>query len=300
MKRAFVVLNPAAGQRGAPAVERALERCPAAAGWTVELYRTDEPTGVGQAVREAVGRGCDVVIVAGGDGTISAAASGLEGTETPMAIVPAGTGNVLARELGVPLRPDKALDLLTGDHGLARVDALRLGERLCFLSVSVGVTAVTMRDTQQEDKRRFGRAAYVWTGLWKLVGVQPHRFTVHVDGRAQHVEACEVLVANSGGVGDPAFRWGPQVRLDDGRADVCLVRGRTAWDYVAVAWTLLLRNPAPGRHVRFLRAERSVTVEAERALAVQADGDFVGHTPVHVEVVPEAVRVVVPTNARRR
>jgi diacylglycerol kinase family enzyme len=100
-------------------------------------------------------------------------------------------------------------------------------------------------------------------------------------------------VANSSTVGGPSIRWGPQVRLDDGVLDVCIVRARVPPDYFKIAWSLLRRQKKDPR-VRFLRAKRSIVINAGRPLPVEADGDLIGQTPVQMLVVPAAVRVIVP------
>jgi diacylglycerol kinase family enzyme len=186
------------------------------------------------------------------------------------------------------------LSLLAGEHSAKSIDAIRVADRLFFLNLSVGVSALMMRDTERDAKRRFGRFAYVWTGLTRLLGIQPHRFTVVVDGQVTCLRASEVVVANSGALGEPSLRWGPQVRLNDVRLDVCIVRAWTAADYLRVAWNVLRRRQDRDPNLRFLRAERSVTISARRPLPMQGDGEFLGWTPVHVEVLPSAVRVIVP------
>jgi diacylglycerol kinase family enzyme len=157
-----------------------------------------------------------------------------------------------------------------------------------------------MRDTARADKRRFGRVAYAWTGLRKLLGYQPHQFTVTVDGERRTVRASEVMIANSGALGDPSLRWSPQVELNDGQVDVLMVRARTALDYLRFLSAVLLGRQSEETAIRHLIAERRVVVDARPELPVQADGEFIGRPPVAVEVVPEAVEVVVGEEGRSK
>lgn len=296
MTHAFVLLNPVAGDSG-PMVRRSLQRHLADAGWSWEYYETTEEDHVADVVRERVdagGQPIDLVVAVGGDGTMSGVAGGVARSGVPMGIVPVGTGDTLARELGIPVDPRGAMELLTGDHVLREIDAMVVGERFYVLNVSVGISGLMMRDTARVDKRRFGRAAYVWTGLRKLFGYQPHRFTVVVDGKTRVVRASEVAVVNSGALGDPSFRWSPKVALDDGRIDVCIIRAKSVADYVGVAVSVALRRHGEESAIEHVIAEERVVVDADPELPVQADGEFLGKPPVEVTVAPGAVGVVVP------
>jgi diacylglycerol kinase (ATP) len=204
-----------------------------------------------------------------------------------------GTGNILARDLGIPLDLDSALQLLCGPHNTRALDAMQVGEQFYLLSIGVGLSAVIFRDTTTEDKRRLGRFAYLLRGLQALLGFQPRRFTLTVDGKSRRVRAAEVVVANSSTVGGPSIRWGPHVQLDDGVLDVCVVRARAPLDYFAIAWNLLHGQKKDPR-IRFLRAAESIAIGASHPLPVEADGELIGQTPVHIRVVPAAVRVIVP------
>jgi YegS/Rv2252/BmrU family lipid kinase len=292
MRRALIVINPLAGSSDVDRVREAMARA-ASGGLHCDVHVVAPAEQVTVAVRAALPGGFDLVAAAGGDGTVSAVASALVHTDIPLGIIPTGTGNILARDLGIPLDLDTALQLLCGPHHTRPLDAIRVSQQYYLLSVGVGLSAVMMRDTTLEDKRRLGRLAYVLRGLQALLGFQPQRFTLSVDGKSSRVRAAEVVVANSSTVGGPSIRWGPQVRLDDGVLDVCIVRARVPPDYFKIAWSLLRRQKKDPR-VRFLRAKRSIVINAGRPLPVEADGDLIGQTPVQMLVVPAAVRVIVP------
>jgi diacylglycerol kinase family enzyme len=177
---------------------------------------------------------------------------------------------------------------------VAEVDAMAVGERFFVLNVSIGISGLIMRDTERTDKRRFGRVAYIWTGLRKLFGYQPHQFVLTIDGDTRIVRASEIAIVNSGALGDPSLRWSPRAELDDGRIDVCVLRARSVLDYLSLATALVLgrhqEEPALSHYV----AEHRVSVDAGSELPVQADGEFIGQPPLEVTVVSSAVRVVVP------
>jgi YegS/Rv2252/BmrU family lipid kinase len=296
VRRALAVLNPVAGSHEARVVRHAIEHHFPAAGGACEIHEAGAAGTIAEAVRAALDRGCDLVIAAGGDGTVSAVAGALtgSGSDVPLGILPLGTANVLARELGIPLDLDQACRLLTGPHATTRIDAMRVGRACYFTQIGVGIDALMIRDTRREHKRRFGRIAYLWTALVQLIGFQPRRFTITIDGRQRRSRASQVVVANSGTLGQPPLRWGPDVRPDDGRLDVCVVRARHLLDYLTLFWYVITGQHHRSPNIRYFEARQTITIATRRPLPVQGDGEIIGDTPVAVEVVPQAVAVIVP------
>lgn len=292
--RVLVVLNPKAGSCTADDVRAALARHFSGDDDSCAIVETKESLDLGEVARRAGAEGRGMVIAAGGDGTVSAVANGLVGTDTPLGIIPLGTANVLARELGIPVDLEAACALLAGDHDLRAIDAMRVGDKHFYTQVGVGIDALMIRDTTREDKRRFGRAAYLWTALTRLVGFQPRRFSLAVDGKPSRRRASQVVLANVGTLGQPPFTWGPDIKLDDGTIDVCIVRARTAVDYLGLAWHVVRGQHHRSGNVRYEYSRKAVAIATDRPLPVQADGEVLGETPLEVHVVAGAVRVVVP------
>ncbi len=240
-------------------------------------------------VREAAEQGCDLIVAGGGDGTVSAVANGLIGLETPLGILPLGTANVLARELGIPIDLTAACQLLAGPHhhSVAAIDAMKVKEQYYFTQVGVGIDAMMIRDTKREAKRRFGRLAYIGTAFTRLLGFQPRRFIIDSDGRTVRLRASQVVVANSGILGQPRSAGDQGSAPDDGRIDVCIVRARSLWNYITLTWHVILGRHKQDTNVRYLTAERHVIITTTRnkqPLPVQADGEIIGETPVEVTV----------------
>lgn len=294
MSRAFVIVNPASGHYHPDTVGAAIERAAATGGRGLVFREISAGESVSDIIRAAVARGFDMFVAVGGDGTVSGVVEGLDGAPLPIAIVPAGTGNMLARGLGVPLDPVEAAGLIAGEHAIRTIDAMRVGTSVFVLNIGVGISSATVRDTSNADKRRFGRAAYVRTGLPKLLGFRPCRFTVTVDGRTTRVRATEVTVANCDFIGDIPWPRAPEILPDDGKLDLCLLLVPTAGESIRSGLRVMRHRRKPVPNVRWLRARRSVKIEANRILPVQGDGDLIGETPVEVTVLPQAVRVIVP------
>ena len=104
------------------------------------------------------------------------------------------------------------------------------------------------------------------------------------------------MLANSGALGTSGLRWGPDVRVDDGRIDVCILRARTLFDYLSVGWNVVRGRHRDERNIQYLTARRAVAIHTEHPIPVQGDGEVIGETPLEVQVVPGALRVVVPVH----
>ena len=293
--RMIVVLNHMAGSANADDVRQALARQLGEQIQT-DFYETtgDEAEDIVAIVRAELVNNPSVVVAAGGDGTISQVAEALIGTDTCLGIIPVGTANVFARELGIPLDLEAACALLNGQPHTTSVDAMKVGEQYFVLQIGIGIDSLMIRDTDRQAKRRFGRAAYMWTAFRRLIGYQSMRFTIVADGKRMRPRASQVLIANGGVLGAPPFRWGPNIRPDDGQIDLCIVSARTALDYVGLIWHTLVGQQRRDRNVRYLTAERSIAISADQPLPIQADGEIIGDTPIQIEVVPDALKVIVP------
>jgi len=295
MKHLFVIFNPVAGTNNPASVRQAFEHHFNTNTCRYELYETTGNENVSQIARDAARRGFDVVIAAGGDGTISQVADGLIEHEVPLAIIPVGTANGLAQELGISANLDEACRLVVESRTTTSIDAMHIGEMFAVLNVGIGIDSVAIRDTGREQKRRFGRLAYLWAGVKQMLGFQPRRFSIAVDNHHRRYHAAQVQLANGGVIGNHLFRWGADVRPDDRVVDVYIISARNLLDYLIIAWFILTRQQKRSRRLRYLRAQRSVVIHADKPLPVHADGEIIGDTPVTIRIVPGAVRVVVPS-----
>ena len=290
--RMLVVANPKSGSADLAAVSCALERHLGGADIAYHVHRLEKGEQIADVVSDGVEKGMDVVVAVGGDGTVSGVADVLAETDVRMGIVPAGTGNTLARELGIPLDIDGAVRLLVEGRSTVRIDAGRVRDQVSVLNVGIGVSAFMMDRTNRRQKNRFGMSAYMWNGIKGLVGIQPHRFTLTVDGRRYSRRASEISVANSGAIGKPAIRWGPDVDLRDGKLDVCVVRARTVLEFARLFWHVLSRQQRRDPDIECLQAAQRVVIESRRSMPVQIDGEPAGTTPVRIDILPGALQVI--------
>ncbi len=171
---------------------------------------------------------------------------------------------------------------------------MKVKENHYFTQIGIGVDAVMIRDTTVEHKRWLGNGAYIWMAATRFIGFQPHRFSIAADDRRARPRAVQVVLANCGSLGTSGLRWGPDVRVDDGQIDVCILRAQTLLNFLSVGWSVVRGRHREDRNIQLLNARRAVAIHTDRPLHVQGDGEVIGQTPLEVQVVPRALRVVVP------
>ncbi len=291
--KVFIVLNPAAGKNSREPIREAINRYFTSSQVDYEIYETTKEDKPGDIVRAQLKHKFDLVVAAGGDGTVSAVIDGLVGSSVPLGIIPAGTGNLLAHELNIPLAIEDAVALITGAHIFRKIDTMRIGKRVYILNASLGISASVAGGTTSKNKNRFGRIAYFWTAVTKLFTLRSRYLGVTVDGKALKYRAVEVAIFNCGILANVLYPKGPDIRIDDGHLDVWIVSLETFLDYPRYLFEMITGRPA--KHLsHFINSEKSVSITSRISLPVQADGDIIGTTPVKIEILPGTVTVLVP------
>ncbi len=291
----FVVLNPVAGVTDTDNARDLISAFCDEQGWECEIHETKADEDLRGVIKKAVKDGANMVLVAGGDGTVSSAVNGVINTDTPLGIIPTGTGNALARDLGIPLTVKEALALFGKEHNIQSLDAMLVSEKYYVLNVSIGISAETMLSTPRQEKRRFGMFAYLWRAVGSVIRSRMHRFTVSVDDRKVRFSASEVMIANDKLLGLQPQIEGVDIKADDGRLDMFIVRAQSARDYLNVLFRFLLRRQPHGDpNLRYIDIKDKIEIRANLGLPVQADGEVIGKTPVEIKLVPQALKVIVP------
>lgn len=290
-RRTAVVVNPSKVD-DLEALRRQVGDALRSAGWPPpEWYPTTvEDPGAGQAAR-AVAEGADVVFACGGDGTVMACVGALAGTPAALAVLPAGTGNLLAANLMLPLDPVAGVEVVTG-MGRRRIDVGVVDGRCFAVMAGMGFDADLLDDASETLKARIGVGAYLWSALRHL-GDRPMRVEVRLDdhpplrGRAR-----TVLIGNVGRL-QAGIRLLPDAEPDDGLLDVAVVVPRTPAQWLPLAWAVLRRRRrVPGMAV--FRASR-VRVRSDRPQPRELDGDLVEPGPtLDVTLRPGALLLCVP------
>jgi len=315
--KAALVYNPT--KVDADALRDTVTRLAAGAGWSEPLFYETTVDDLGDDVtRQALEEGVDAVLVAGGDGTVRAVSEAMSGSGVPLAIVPSGTGNLLARNLRLPLtEPDTMVqavfdgDTLPMDVGwteLARPDGTT-AEHAFVVMGGIGLDAAMIANTNPQLKKTVGWVAYVDGAARSLPSAKPFRVVYELPGHRLHSARVQsVLFANCGKL--PAgLDLIPEASVADGALDIVIFqpKGLFGWLFVwrRVAWdNSFLRRFRTGRRVLSLRTKDNAVVYSRgagielathEAQPVQLDGDEFGEAlSVKTRVEPSALVVVVP------
>jgi len=287
--RILLVGNPAAGGgRGASRMREAA-RLLREGGAAVELMESHGAGDVRARLPEALG-GVDRVAACGGDGLVSEAAAVLAGTSMPLALLPAGRGNDLARAMGIPFDVRAAAQVALS--GRERAIDLGMASGRPFTTVAAcGLDAEVSRAARHARIPLPGLLGYALHAMARLASAPSWRMRVDADGEILEGEALLLAVANTPNYGG-GFRIAPRAVFDDGLLDACFIRSVGRLRALS-----LLPRVAAGRHealpeVRTLRASR-FEISSEPPLGIEADGEALAMTPAVVEVRPRALSLVV-------
>lgn len=299
-KRVLVVFNPKAGRRRLGKLRRTIAAM-RRSGAEVELQATTARGDAERLAREACGgmngfAALDLLAIAGGDGTINEAVNGLmsargEGAEAslPLCIVPLGTANVLAREIGQRFSP--AVAAKTALDGEQRQVYLGQANGRCFtIMAGAGFDAHVVANVSTALKQRIGKLAYVWEALRQLFLFPYGRYRVTVDGAAY--DAASVVVAKGRLYAGP-YVAAPKASLDSPEFQVCLFQRGGRWNAIRYAVALAL-GVLPRLSDYCIVNGREVRIEGPAGDPVQGDGDIIAHLPAEIRLAPVSLSLMAP------
>lgn len=284
-----LLVNPTSGKGRGGALRASVEARLRDHGMSVRTVVGDDATHARDLASRAVTEGVDAVVALGGDGMVHLALQVVAGTETPLGIVPAGTGNDLACCLGLPADPLAAVDVI-GAGSLRRIDAVRVGERWFGCVLGAGFDSVV---NERANTLRWprGPARYNLAIAMELPRFRPLPFVLTLDGEEWRTDAMLVALGNAQSYG-AGLRITPDARLDDGLIDVCVLAPVSKVDFIRT-----LPKARTGTHTGHpavtIRRAKVVTV-ASPGVVAYADGERMGPLPLTCECVPGAVRVFAP------
>lgn len=256
-----------------------------------EIAETD-PARMRAHVEAAVGQGADLVIVGGGDGSISGTIGALVGSDCTFAPLPLGTANSFARTLGIGTDLDEAVAAITGGR-TRQIDLGEIDGRMFANSAAIGLSPIIGDTIPARLKRTLGRLGYLLWGVRTMLRFSPFRVTVTCDGTSRTCWATEVRMLNG------CFAGGVQLtddaRLDNGRILVQIVAGKSRLRLAADWYLRIIGLADASKGVEELQG-REVRIETRPPQRVALDGEVLARTPILLKVRPGAVRVAVPTD----
>ncbi len=285
-----IILNPTAGRGSAGEREEDIKRAFVELGLPVEVHRTAEPGHATELACEFSGRGAEVVVAAGGDGTMNEVAQALMGTNTALAVLPLGSGNDFARALGIPADLGKAATTIAQGRK-KRVDVGEANGQYYLNALGMGIDGQIARDYRTHRFLR-GEAGYLLATVYEVFRFRA--FTAEVVSGDQRFQGELLTVAAMNGPwAGGGFCLAPQARLDDGQLDLALLG-----HYPRVVRLLILPKTRDGSYLSLARAKLlrtgKILVRADRPLFVHLDGELLPErvTTLEVEVLPAALTVL--------
>ena len=291
-------------------------------GWSTTLRETTKPLQAAELARQAVNSGAQVVIAAGGDGTINEVANGLVNTDTALGVLPLGTTNSWALQMGIPaLNPllpgTQAAKMIAAlEERIARplpvnyyrkvlldaaqvlvdgrtvaVDMGELSGRYFLMWAGIGFDAAVVQSMPLKEKKALGSWAYVLPAIESATRYSATDVWLHLDGKVIKVSTPFIVVSNIqlyGGM----LAIGAKAHVNDARLDVCIFKGGGFFTFVQQAARLLVHKHLEDPTVEYYQC-REIVIESEHPLPVQIDGEPFASTPVTIHVVPSSLKVIV-------
>ena len=294
VKRVHVIVNPASGQDRP--ILKTLNSVFREYGIEWEMFLTKEKGDGTRLATEAAVAGVDVVAVYGGDGTVREVTTGLLDTNVPILILPGGTANAMALELGIPSELPAAASLVScGECETRSVDVGMMNGEAFLIGVGLGVPGEIAETANRAAKDRLGVVAYLVSSIQALRNAETVRYRVTIDGETFESEGVSALIMNAGQFGIPGVTIAPSVNMADSKLDLFIFRSKSLPALVSLAASVVRQDEEAGAYDQY--QGREITVEATPAQPVQVDGEVLPPGPVSAKMLPRAARYIVPADA---
>lgn len=288
MKNIHFIINPAAGTDGPilSTINDVFHDC--GIEWEVSVSRR---AGEVYELAEKYRHKADIIAVYGGDGSIVEAARALYRHKTPLAIIPGGTANVMAKELKIPVDPKKAIQLLVeGNYTIRAIDMGVVNDTPFLIRVNMGLLADMVTQASDELKERFGQWAY-GLAAFKEKDREPLALRLLIDGEPVNANGVALTITNAGNVGRTGFSFHPDISVTDGYLDVLLLDKADIASLLQLTGSIILQRDSPG--LKHWRA-RKVEVHLGQTTSYLRDDTADEDRDLRIEVSPAALNVVLP------
>jgi diacylglycerol kinase (ATP) len=260
--------------------------------WDITVTKKDRTAG--DIARKLAGQ-TDLVAVYGGDGSVTEVASALFKTGTPMAIIPGGTANVMAKELNIPVDTKAALQLLkTDQYQIKAIDMGLMNDHPFLLRINLGIMADMVLQADRKLKDNIGQLAYGVTAIKTIAEAEPADYNLQIDGENVNETGVSLTITNSGNMGVGDFALQPGISVTDGLLDVILLKDASILSLLKVAGSAFLQNET---EAVMHRQCKQVTITLDREQKIICD-DFEYLTKeIIIKVVPASVNILVPAKS---
>ncbi len=262
-----------------------------------EIIFTEYPGHAFDIAREKANDGITTIIAVGGDGTVNEVASALVKTQCTLGIIPAGSGNGLARHLGIPLQVPEALQLIM-NHRVQKIDAGRVNGRYFFCTCGTGFDASVGKKFSRDSRR--GMLSYVRATIHQYINYSPKSYILKTSHKKIRLKAFLVTFANSGQYGNNAY-IAPNAVIDDGMLDLCILRPFPRTSTISIGLRLFFKNIDQSPYLEVMRVKKaSLKRKGRKKITIHLDGEPMTLSgKLKVKVIEHALHVIVPLSKNR-
>jgi YegS/Rv2252/BmrU family lipid kinase len=296
MKSSIVLISNPTAKRASDKKIAQASRYLISKGYKVEVLFTEKKGNAESLAREAIKGLPSLIIAAGGDGTFNEVINGIAGSETPMAILPLGTTNVLAKEIGIPENVKGAMEIaVTGTTKIISLGKIlitrpsSLVPRYFVLMAGIGFDGEAVFGINETFKKISGKGAYIFSGLKVLPVFNPHELTFDIDGKTY--SGYSAIISKTAKYGGD-FKITPDARLTDPTLYICLFKGKKRLDVLRYVFGIATGSHLRFKDIEYLKARR---IQIDGNAHIQIDGDYFGMTPAKIEVAPNTLRLIYPS-----
>ncbi|MDP2653198.1 MAG: diacylglycerol kinase family lipid kinase [Candidatus Omnitrophota bacterium] len=293
IKNIHIIINPGSGKGESilPVINASMKE----AGITWEASITHKAGDAIHLAKTAVQKGIDALAVYGGDGTVMEAVSGLIGSEVPLIILPGGSANVMANELGIPKDLKEACALISQSPVEMRTFDVGHFNNLYFITgISIGFGADVVKGTNREAKNRFGILAYFFSAAEALKRLKLARYHFKIDGKKYEAQGLTCMISNAGNLGFSKISLDKHIDVNDGLLDVVVVRKANLNLFKLIIVTLLKRERPDNYELVGHWQGKDISLSSSHKQVVQCDGETLDKIPSRIKIIPAAIQVLVP------
>ncbi|MBF0385290.1 MAG: diacylglycerol kinase family lipid kinase [Candidatus Omnitrophica bacterium] len=293
IKNIHIIINPGSGKGESilPIINTSMKE----AGIKWEASITHKKGDATSFAKAAIKEGINAIAVYGGDGTLMEVVSGMVGSEIPLVILPGGSANVMANELGIPKDLKEACTLL--GHGpleMKTIDVGQFNSRYFIVGISIGFSADLVKGADREAKNKFGILAYFFAAAAALKKIELSHYHLKIDGVEHEVQGLTCVINNAGNLGFTKISLDKNIDVSDGLLDVVVVRKANLSLLKLIVTTLIKRERPDNFELVEHWQGKDIIISSSRKQVVQCDGEVLEKIPLHIKIIPGAIKVLVP------
>jgi diacylglycerol kinase (ATP) len=293
-RKALFIVNPISGGKKKDGVPELIEKHLDAAVFKPVIVFSDGVSHARQIAKEAVNK-FDLIVAVGGDGTVNEVASAIVGTDTPLGIIPFGSGNGLSRFLQIPMDAEKAIKTLSTGR-IEAIDSAKLNGRPFFNMAGMGFDAHISEVFSHTKKRGF--LSYIKSSFEEVYKYKPQMYHLEIDGKAYEREAFMLSFANSSQYGNNAH-ISPHASVQDGLLDICVIKKFPLWRFVEMGIRMITKTTDSTKYVEIIRGKH-IKVKRSSPGPVHLDGEpQITGADITIEVVPASLKVIVGASYKK-